>query len=77
MAVNEAVTQIRGQKSISEDWKADIEADFRSRRGKKHSQRVDMQRASQRILRSFSWLLPQDDKAPRTINRQFTELLSY
>ena len=37
MAVNEAVTQIRGQKSISEDWKADIEADFRSRKGKKHS----------------------------------------
>ena len=35
MAVNEAVTQIRGQKSISEDWKADIEADFRSRKGKK------------------------------------------
>ncbi len=36
MAVSEAVTQIRGQKTISEDWKADIEADFRSRKGKKH-----------------------------------------
>ena len=36
MAVNEAVTQIRGQKTISEDWKADIEADYRNRKGKKH-----------------------------------------
>jgi len=36
MAVSEAVTQIRGQKTISEDWKVEIEADYRSRKGKKH-----------------------------------------
>lgn len=35
-AVSEAVTQIRGQKTIREDWKACIDADYRSRKGKKN-----------------------------------------
>lgn len=35
-AVSEAVTQIRGQKIIREDWKACIDADYRSRKGKKN-----------------------------------------
>ncbi|HRY12886.1 MAG TPA: hypothetical protein P5309_04840 [Syntrophomonadaceae bacterium] len=35
-AVSDAVTQIRGQKAIREDWKACIDADYRSRKGKKN-----------------------------------------
>ena len=35
-AVSEAVTQIRGQKIIREDWKACIDADYRSRKGKRN-----------------------------------------
>ena len=35
-AVSDAVTQIRGQKIIREDWKACIDADYRSRKGKKN-----------------------------------------
>ncbi len=34
-AVSEVVTQIRGKKQISDDWKAAIDADYQSRKGKR------------------------------------------